>query len=136
MQQHLRYDPTSSIGRRHPTLAEHIPDKVPNFDIWSAYLHPAVNEPLVPVREPGVPDAGKVAATAVSLLGWGDAGRLLDTFRRTIWPSVVTSELLQDLSTWKPNNQDVSDHSIMFSLLTRLCDIGCTCRSCNTSLLS
>jgi hypothetical protein len=81
MQQHLRYDPTSSIGCRHPTLAEHIPDKVPNFDIWSAYLHPAVNEPLVPVCEPGVPDAGKVAATAVSLLGWGDAGRLLDTFR-------------------------------------------------------
>lgn len=114
---HLRYDPTSSIGRHHPMLAEHLPDKIPNFDTWSAYLHPAVHEPLVPVREPGVPDVGKIADAVVSLLGWADAGRLLDTFRRKMWPGVVMSELLQDLSTWKPSNQDVSCCQLKVELL-------------------
>jgi hypothetical protein len=118
LQWHLRDDPMSSIGRRHPTLAERVPNDVPNFDIWSAYLHPAVNDPLVHVREPGVPDAGKVAATAVSLLGWEDASCLLDTFRRKIWPSIVSSELLQDLSMWKPNNQDVGGPLTISNLLT------------------
>jgi len=99
-------------------LADHVPDSVPNFDVWSAYLHPAVNDPLVPVREPGVPDAGKVAATAVSLLGWEDANRLLDTFHGKVWPSIVSSELLQDLSAWKPNNQDVGGPSTVSNLLT------------------
>jgi len=99
-------------------LAEHVPDDVPNFDVWSAYLRPAVNDPLVPVRGLGVPDAGKVAATVVSLLGWEDASRLLDTFRGKVWPSIISSELLQDLSTWKPNNQDVGGPPTISNLLT------------------
>lgn len=60
------------------------------------------------VHEPGVPDAGKIVAVVVPLLGWEDAGRLLDTFRGKVWPGVMTSEFLQDLSTWQPINQDVS----------------------------
>ncbi|KAG1864323.1 PIN domain-like protein [Suillus subluteus] len=85
VQQHLRYDPTSEIL---------------SFNTWSAYLHPAIHEPLVSICEPGVPDAGKIVAVVVPLLGWEDAGRLLDTFHGKVWPGVVTSELLQDLSTW------------------------------------
>ncbi|KAG1745319.1 PIN domain-like protein [Suillus lakei] len=108
MEHQLRYDPMSRVGRRNPALADNISDTVPNIDTWSAYLNPAVSEPLVPVRQPGVPDVGKIAAAAVSLLGWEDADRLLNTFHNKIWPGVVTSELLQDLCTWRPDNQDVA----------------------------
>lgn len=108
MEHQLRYDPMSRVGRRNPALADNISDTVPNINTWSAYLNPAVSEPLVPVRQPGVPDVGKIAAAAVSLLGWEDADRLLNAFRNKIWPGVVTSELLQDLCTWQPDNQDVS----------------------------
>ncbi|KAG1751765.1 PIN domain-like protein [Suillus lakei] len=102
MEHQLRYDPMSRVG------PDNISDTVPNIDTWSAYLNPAVSEPLVPVRQPGVPDVGKIAAAAVSLLGWEDADRLLNTFHNKIWPGVVTSELLQDLCTWRPDNQDVA----------------------------
>jgi len=136
MRRHLYYDPTTHIGRRHPMLAENVPDKIPNFDTWSAYLHPAIHESFVPVCEPGIPDAGKIAAVAVSLFGWENASHLLDTFRGKFWPSVVTSELLQDLGTWQPNNQDVSGgHSKVFKLTNETVWQGCPCRSCDTSLL-
>ncbi|KAG1846026.1 hypothetical protein F4604DRAFT_1936647 [Suillus subluteus] len=103
VQRHLRYDPTLRIGQCHPLLAENIPSEILSFNTWSAYLHPAIHKPLVSICEPGVPDAGKIAAVVVPLLGWEDAGRLLDTFRGKVWLGVVTSELLQDLSTWPYN---------------------------------
>ncbi|KAG1887563.1 hypothetical protein F4604DRAFT_1171813 [Suillus subluteus] len=108
MKHHLRYDPMSYVGRRNPALADNVSETVPDLNIWSSYLNPAISEPLVPVREPGVPDVGRIAATAVSLFGWEDAGRLLDTFHKNIWPGIVTSEILQDLCTWQPDNQDVA----------------------------
>ncbi|KAG1766269.1 PIN domain-like protein [Suillus occidentalis] len=99
MEHQLHYDPMSCVGRRNPALADNISDTVPDINTWSAYLNPAVSEPLVPVRQPGVPDVSKIAAAAVSLLGWEDADWLLNTFRNKIWPGVVMSELLQNLCT-------------------------------------
>ncbi|KAG2130467.1 PIN domain-like protein [Suillus bovinus] len=108
MAHQLHYDPMSRVGHCNPALADNISDTVPDINTWSAYLDPAVSEPLVPVCQPGVPDVGKIAAAVVSLLGWEDADQLLNTFHNKIWPGVVVSELLQDLSTWQPNNQDVA----------------------------
>ncbi|KAG2082483.1 uncharacterized protein F5147DRAFT_783293 [Suillus discolor] len=108
MKHHLRYDPMSYVGRQNPVLADNISETVPDSNTWSLYLNPAISEPLVPVCKPGVPDVGRIAAAAVSLFGWEDTGRLLDTFCKNIWPGVVTSEILQDLSTWQPDNQDVA----------------------------
>jgi len=108
MKHHLHYDPMSYVGCRNPVLANHISETVPDLNIWSLYLNPAISKPLVPVHKPGVPDVSRIAATAVSLFGWEDAGHLLDMFRKKIWPGVVTSKILQDLCAWQPDNQDVS----------------------------
>ncbi|KAG2126075.1 PIN domain-like protein, partial [Suillus cothurnatus] len=136
VQWHLRYDPTSQIGQCHPLLAENLPSEIPNFNTWSVYLHPAIHDPLVSIREPSVPDAGKIAAVVVPLLGWEDAGHLLNTFRGKVWPGVVTSELLQDLSTWRPINQDVSGgHSNHVQMTDKVIQQGRTRRSCDSPLL-
>jgi hypothetical protein len=90
----------------------------------------------VSIREPSVPDAGKIAAVVVPLLGWEDAGHLLNTFCGKVWPGVVTSELLQDLSTWRPINQDVSGgHSNHVQMTDEVIQQGRTGRSCDSPLL-
>ncbi|KAJ6485084.1 PIN domain-like protein, partial [Mycena vitilis] len=95
LRQELRSNSYGHLGKRHPKLANAIPDTFPDIRVVNLYLQPLTSRspgftgPLPEVQRwrPRAPSIPQISALCSTYLPW-NAENLLKKFNSTLWPGV------------------------------------------------